>query len=214
MIDGKTAEKFAEYMKKYTDLYEYLAQVVRRYIPNSQPLIVDLGAGPGLLSLEIHKKIPKAVIVGIDPLVKMLKLADENAKDARFKQLSIMAGLSEKIPLKNNTVDVVVSRFSLPYWKQPAGSFSEISRVLKPGGRVVLEALNREFSVWKLFIIKIHMLLNLAGGDVARYHLDAYKNAYTMDQVKTFLADVGFVIIETEGTKKDWKFIVVAEKKS
>lgn len=212
LVDDKTAKEFEKYMKKYPDLYEHLAQVVLDNIPNSKPLIIDLGVGPGLLSLEIHKKIPNATIFGVDPSNKMLKLADENAKEAGFDKFKTILGMSEKIPVNNNSTDVLVSRFSLVYWKNRKISFTEINRVLKSNGRVILECLNKDFPRWKLFLIKLHMLVNLAGKDVVRYHIDAYKKAYTIDQVEQLLADAKFTIINKEGNKKDWKFIVVAKK--
>jgi len=209
LINDKTAEKFAKYMKKYPNLYKFLACIVQKHMINAHPIIIDLGVGPGLLSLELHKKIPNAKIIGVDPLQKMLQLANENAC---FDTFEALLGSSEEIPVEDDSADIVVSRFSLPYWKDPNSSFTEIYRVLKPGGRIILEALNRDFPVWRLFLIKLHMLINSAGGDVTKYHLDAYKTAYAIGQVEQFLTDANFHIIEREGNKKDWKFLVVAEK--
>ena len=213
MINDKTAEEFAAYMKKFNDLYEYLASVIQRYTLSPYPLILDLGAGPGLLSVEIFRKIPQATIIGIDPLIKMLQLAKGNVKNTDFQTFEPIVGVSENIPLKNSTVDVIASRFSLPYWIQPNKSFEEMMRVLKPGGKVVLEELNRDFPTWKLFCIKIHMLFNRAGRDVTKYHTDAYKLAHTLDQVEHFFTDAGFTISEKKGKKNEWKFIIVADKK-
>jgi ubiquinone/menaquinone biosynthesis C-methylase UbiE len=213
LVDDKTAEEFAAYMQKFNDLYEYLASLVQRHSSSSHPFILDLGAGPGLLSVEIFRKIPQATIIGIDPLIKMLQLAKGNVKNADFQPFEPVVGVSENIPLKNNTVDVIASRFSLPYWTQPNKSFQEMMRVLKPGGKVILEALNRDFPTWKLFSIKIHMLFNRAGRDVTRYHVDAYKLAHTIEQVEQFFTDAGFTISEKEGKKNEWRFIIVAEKK-
>ena len=213
MVDDKTAEEFAAYMKKFIDLYEYLASVVQRHSSTSHPFILDLGAGPGLLSVEIFRKIPQATIIGIDPLIKMLQLANGNVKNADFQTFEPVVGVSENIPLKDNTVDMIASRFSLPYWTQPNKSFQEMMRVLKPGGKVVLEALNRDFPTWKLFSIKIHMLFNRAGRDVTKYHVDAYKLAHTVKQVEQFFIEAGFTISEKEGKKNEWRFIIVAEKK-
>ena len=155
MVDDKTAEKFAKYMKKYPDLYQNLAGIVKKYATNAKPVIIDLGAGPGLLSLELHKKIPDAKIIGVDPLQKMLQLAKSNAC---FDSFEAKLGSSENIPVNNDSADIVVSRFSLPYWKDPNSSFKEIYRVLKPRGKIILEALNRDFPMWRLFLIKIHMI--------------------------------------------------------
>jgi len=213
LVDDKTAEEFAAYMKKFNDLYEYLASVVQRHSSSSHPFILDLGVGPGLLSIEIFRKMPQATIIGIDPLIKMLQLAKGNVKNVDFQTFEPVIGVSENIPLKNNTVDIIASRFSLPYWTQPKKSFQEMMRVLKPGGKVILEALNRDFPTWKLLLIKIRMLFNRAGRDVTKYHVDAYKLAHTVEQVGQFFIDTGFTISEKEGEKSEWRFIIVAEKK-
>jgi ubiquinone/menaquinone biosynthesis C-methylase UbiE len=213
LIDDKTAEEFAIYMKKFNDLYEHLASVIQKHTSLSHPFILDLGVGPGLLSVEIFRKIPQATIIGIDPLIKMLQLANENVKKVNYQTFEPVVGVSENIPLKNNSVDTIASRFSLPYWIQPNKSFDEIARVLKPSGKIILEALNRDFPTWKLLLIKIRMLFNRAGRDVTKYHADAYKLAHTIEQVEQFIIDAGLMILEKEGKKNGWRFIIVAEKK-
>jgi hypothetical protein len=57
------------------------------------------------------------------------------------------------------------------------------------------------------------MLFNRAGRDVTRYHIDAYHLAHTQDEVEMFFKKSGFDILEKEGKKNEWKFIIVAEKK-
>jgi ubiquinone/menaquinone biosynthesis C-methylase UbiE len=200
-------------MKKFTDLYIALSGSVKNHTTTSHPYILDLGCGPGLLSIEILKKIPDAMVIGIDPLIKMLVLAKENTDTSGVQIFEPVLGVSEKIPLKDNSIDTIVSRFSLPYWKQPLESFLEMNRVVKPKGKIVFEALNRNFPKWKLFGIKVGMLLNHAGRDVTKYHVDAYPLAHTQEEVETLFKKSGFAILEKEGKKNEWKFIIVAEKK-
>ncbi|KYK33140.1 MAG: hypothetical protein AYK22_01130 [Thermoplasmatales archaeon SG8-52-3] len=210
-LNEKTVERFSNYMKKYPELYRYLAEVVKKNISNktNKPVIVDLGVGPGLLSQALIKQIPNANIIGIDPSDKMLNIANKNVKKERFQT---MIGISENIPLKNNTVDIVVSRFSLTYWDKPKESFTEINRILKPGGKLILEALNKKFSRTKLFFIKIHMFFKSAGLDVIRYHSEAFKTAYTISQVEHILKNSGFNLVFKETEKNDWKYILISEK--
>jgi len=211
VLNKKTVKQFEKYIKKYPELYEYLAGIVKTNIPRNinNPNIVDLGAGPGLLSLEILNKIPNAKIIAVDPSEEMLKSARKNVENKNFET---RIGSSEKIPVTSGASDIVVIRFNLSYWSDPKKGFEEINRILKPGGKVVLEALNRDFPKYRLFFMKIHMIFNFAGGSLIRYHMDAYKTAYTINSVKKLLKDSNFKITYIEGDKKDWKFIVAAEK--
>ncbi len=212
VLNEKNIKSFENYMKKFPELYRYLGDIVKKNIKKSvkKPHIIEIGIGPGLLSRELSKMIPNAKISGVDPSEKMLKRASKNVKNEDF---TAIRGSSEKIPVKDNSIDIVVSRFSLTYWKNPIDSFNEIHRVLKSEGKIVFEVLNKEFPGWKLFLIKIKMFFSSASSEIIRYHTEAYKTAYTIDSVKSILKKTGFEVVSLEGAKKDWRFIVVAKKK-
>jgi ubiquinone/menaquinone biosynthesis C-methylase UbiE len=198
-------------MKKYPELYIYLSNIVKQFATKSvnKPLIVDLGVGTGLLPMEMIRAIPNAKILGVDPSEEMLKKANENIKNNNFEA---KIGKAESIPLDSEKADIVVSRFSLAYWNPPEAGFKEIYRILKSGGIIVLEVLNKDIPKQKLYSIKIQMHLKSASNDVIKYHIDAYKTAYSFDEVKGFLLNLNFKVIYSEYTKKDWKFIIVAQK--
>ena len=212
-LNENNVERFTNYMKKYPELYESLTDIVKKYIPKKaiKPAIIDLGVGPGLLSKEIINQIPESKVIGIDPSQIMLDTANKNVN---YDNFSTLLGTSEKIPLDNSNADIVVSRFSLTYWDNPKESFKEINRILKPSGILILEALNKRFSKFRLFAIKLHMIIKGAGSEVIRYHLEAYKTAYEIDQVIVFLKNSGFDIVYEESNKKDWKFVIVSKKKT
>ena len=206
-FDQNTAINFEKYMKRYPQFYQYLANIVKKNIAyNKKAVILDLGIGPGLLTKEINNILPDAQVIGIDPSEDMLKLSKKNA----FVETKI--GFAENIPMENNSVDVVVSRFNLTYWKDSKKGFNEINRVLKPGGKFILEALNKDFSHLKLLLLSIFMVLKGSGFNIARYHHDSYKTAYSINHVKKLYIDAGFEIIYSEGLNKDWKYIFVGKK--
>ena len=101
LVDDKTAEEFTLYMKKFTDLYSSLSIIVQTYTSRPHPVILDLGCGPGLLSVEIQKQIPDSMVIGIDPLIKMLVLANKNMEETGFRGFNPILGVSEKIAVKN-----------------------------------------------------------------------------------------------------------------
>jgi len=212
VLDDDTMARFEKYIKKFPELYSHLGDIVKKNIPKSvkKPLIVDLGCGPGLLTQIMFQKIQSAVIIDVDPSSKMLEFANKNNENKNFEA---RPGSAENLPVTNNSVDIVVSRFSLTYWKKPMDGFAEINRTLKPKGRVVLEFLNKDFPRWKLFLIKVRMYFRFAGYNEIRYHSNAYKTAYSLDSVKKLFKDSGFKIISEEGNKKEWRYIIVAQKK-
>jgi len=213
-INDSIAKEFTIYMKKYPKLYQNLAFTISKEITNEpkKPIILDLGSGPGLLNKEIKKLIPNSIIYSLDASIKMLKNADKCHYKSDYEQINGILSIAENIPLKSNSIDILVSRFSLSYWKKPRTAISEINRVLKPGGKLILETLNKNFPKWKLFLIKIHMKLNFANKNIIQYHLEAYKSAYTIDQINKLLEDSKIEIIRKEGHNKDWKYNIVAIK--
>ena len=206
-FDEKECKQFEGYMQKYLYLYRNLVDIVKRYVTTStHPVIVDLGVGPGLLSKEMNKMIPDARIIGIDPSEQMISLANKNAKiDSRI-------GSSEQLPLEDESVDVVVTRYTLTYWKNPNLGFLEISRVLKPNGVFIIEALNKDFSKLRLFLIKLLMLFKKSSFSVAQYHVDAYKTAFSIKSVVELFEKNGFTIIQRKSNANDWMFLLVGKK--
>lgn len=210
-ITPATARDFDAYMKRFPELYRDLAGHVSRYVTVEHPVLVDIGCGSGLLACELQGQFRSGTVLGLDPMRQMLALAKENARDTGCA-LTLLQGVSEALPLASTSVDAITSRFSLPYWPRPEHSFREMYRVLKPGGVMVLDALNREFPRWKLRAIGVQMRVKKAGFDVMKYHVDAYDLAHTREQVHRYFTGAGFHIVETLGRPKEWKFLVVARK--
>ena len=213
-INDNIAKEFTKYMIKYPDLYKNLAYTIYKEIAQDikNPIILDLGSGPGLINKEIKNLLPDSVILSLDESIKMLKNAEKYHYNPNNKFINSILSIAENLPLKSNSIDILVSRFSLSYWKNPKKAILEVNRVIKPGGKFVLEILNKKFPKWKLFLIKIHMYINFAGSNVVKYHIDAYNNAYDIDQVILLLKSGGFNISRRKGYPKGWKYKIIATK--
>jgi ubiquinone/menaquinone biosynthesis C-methylase UbiE len=106
--------------------------------------VLDVGGGPGHVAVLIARRRPDATIVGADIDPAMVARASARAQREGFGdrvrfEVADVAGL----PLEAESVDLVVSSFSLHHWPDPAAALCEIHRVLRPGGRAILYDLPR-----------------------------------------------------------------------
>jgi ubiquinone/menaquinone biosynthesis C-methylase UbiE len=73
-------------------------------------------------------------VTGIDFTDEMLRKADRNLKKLGYKNVSFVKGDIEIMPLPDNNFDIVLSNCVLNLVPDKKKAFSEIYRVLKPGG--------------------------------------------------------------------------------
>jgi arsenite methyltransferase len=98
-------------------------------------IVVDLGSGAGNDAFIARKVVGSAgKVIGIDFTPEMIHKARENAEKLGFNNIEFRQGDIEDMPLTSNKVDVVVSNCVLNLVPNKHKVFSEIYRVLKPGG--------------------------------------------------------------------------------
>ena len=136
--------------------FRLLRRMIARKLANYQPegILVDVGCGPGRLTLLISQHHPDLHVVGVDAADEMIRTATLNA---RLLGLSNRAefhlGDVTDLRMADNTIDFALSTLSLHHWSDPSHSFSEIHRILKPGGQLLLFDLRRDsrrFFYWLL----------------------------------------------------------------
>ncbi len=109
---------------------------------------VDLGCGAGQLVLEIARHAPGLHVTGIDLSEKLLADARQSARQAGLEErVDFRLGNVEKIPFPDQSLDMVISTFSLHHWTNPVKVLNEIDRVLKPGGAFYIFDLRRDMAL-------------------------------------------------------------------
>jgi arsenite methyltransferase len=101
-------------------------------------IVLDIGAGAGLdLLLAARRVGPRGRAIAVDMTPAMRTLARENAARAGLSErVDIRPGLAEDLPLGKDSVDFVLTNGVLNLTSDKVRAFSEIRRVLKPGGRL------------------------------------------------------------------------------
>jgi SAM-dependent methyltransferase len=120
------------------DYYVTVAEDVLRYCRPEPGLWVDLGSGSGGLGLALALASTSTVLL-IDPNADALSKALEKARDSGLASRVVpIVAPAERIPLPDACVEVVTSRGSILFWKDPPQGLREVYRILRPGGRAMI----------------------------------------------------------------------------
>jgi len=76
--------------------------------------------------------------VGIDLIPEMLQRAEENLKLAKLKNVTFEESSADKLSFPDESFDVVISNGAFNLVTDKAKALSEVFRVLKPGGRLMI----------------------------------------------------------------------------
>jgi ubiquinone/menaquinone biosynthesis C-methylase UbiE len=106
----------------------------RRLVPAAEGRVLEIGIGSGL-NLPFYGKGATHVI-GLDPSSKMLSMARESTRGTS-QSLELLEASAEAIPLDDQSVDTVVSTWTLCTIPDVMCALGEMRRVLKPGGRLL-----------------------------------------------------------------------------
>jgi ubiquinone/menaquinone biosynthesis C-methylase UbiE len=117
--------------------------------------LVDIGCGPGYLTVDILKAFPHLTVTGMDIAGEMVQKASGNVSRLGFgARAGFYQGDIHGLPFESGSVDFVVSTLSMHHWTDPSLAVSEIYRVLKPGSGFLLFDLRRDSPRLFYWIIK------------------------------------------------------------
>ncbi|WP_214021594.1 class I SAM-dependent methyltransferase [Methanoculleus sp.] len=139
-VPGRFDREGAEDMNRiaktvFAPIYPVIAQQVLERCGISRGRCLDVGSGPGSLGIALAQASDLAVTL-LDSSPEMIAIAEGNVREAGLSaRVALLEGDVHEIPLPDGSVDLAVSRGSIFFWEDLARAFSEIHRVLAPGGR-------------------------------------------------------------------------------
>jgi ArsR family transcriptional regulator len=155
--------------------WQGLAETLLTLMP---PMVIaDLGAGEGTFSQLLARRSKK--VIAVDNSEKMVEYGRELARKHGVKNLEYRKGDLEEVPIRDATVDLAFFSQALHHAQHPQRAVAEASRILKPGGRIVVLDLLRH------------------GYEEARELYADLWLGFTEVEVTRFLRQAGFKNIET-----------------
>ena len=117
---------------------------------NQPKLILDIATGTGDFAIEALSLKPRKII-GIDISEGMLSIGRKKLiKRNLTNKIELLTGDSEALPFKDNLFDAIIVSFGVRNFENLEKGLSDMLRVLKPGGKLVI----LEFSKPKSFPFK------------------------------------------------------------
>ncbi|KAF9035047.1 S-adenosyl-L-methionine-dependent methyltransferase [Hymenopellis radicata] len=164
---------------------------------------LDLGSGGGLdVFLASQHVGPSGKCIGVDMNEQMLSLARRNAIKGNCKNVEFVKAFISALPIESATVDIVSSNCVInlvPEEDKPA-VFTEVYRVLKPGGRVAISD-----------ILLKKSLPDILKNDLS-LHVECIAGANTPEQYRQWMMAAGFLDIVFVDTKKDMSIYKTAPR--
>ena len=104
--------------------------------------VLDLGSGAGIdVFLAAHKVGEPGRVIGVDLTEDMVARGRQLAQEHGFGNVEFRQGDIEHLPVDSGSVDIVISNCVINLTPDKLASFTEIHRVLKPGGRILISDL-------------------------------------------------------------------------
>ena len=157
-----------------------------RLLKNHQPkLILDIATGTGDFAIEALSLNPEKII-GVDISEGMLSIGREKLiKKNLTDKIELLSGDSEVLPFEDNFFDAVIVSFGVRNFENLEKGLSNMLRVLKPGGKVVILEFSKpkSFPFKQIYQFYFQWILPKIGKLISKNHA-AY--TYLPDSVEAF----------------------------
>ncbi len=175
----QVARMFNNIAGKYDFLNHFLSmgidkiwrkRVIKLLSHIDQPYILDVATGTGDLALLAHKRLG-CKVTGVDISTGMLNVAEKKIKDRGVKKfVTVVEGDSENLPFDDDSFDAVMVAFGVRNFENLNKGLIEMTRVLKPGGRMVVLEFSRplSFPFKQLYFFYFKRMLPFFGGLISK----------------------------------------------
>ncbi len=156
--------------------------------------VLELGSGPGQLSIEIAKRLKTGGVTGLDISESMVRIATEKVEREGMKNIRFFVGRIEDFSGEDGSFDVCVNSY-LIHWINDANSFlRSIHRVLRVGGKLGIISPSTE---WYREIRQAYRKVMARYGEHLPRHLleePVGLRIYTEEELHDLLVSAGFEI--------------------
>lgn len=168
---------------------------------------LDIGFGAGFPLTELAMRLGESCkVYGIDPWEAAIKRTEKKLNIYCIDNVEIIRGVAEDIPLKDNSIDLIVSNNGINNVLDLDKVLSECSRVIKSNGQFV-QTMNTQNTMIEFYDIMIRVLSeNGMQKEIENIHQHIYSKRRPIDEIRSKLEDNLFEIKDIITDKFEYKF--------
>ena len=115
---------------------EYLNYTLSCVGPRREETLLEVAAGTCACGRSFAPRV--RTVVCLDATLPMLQIGQQQAQQEQLDNMIFVKGYAEELPFLENSFDIVFSRLAFHHFTDVSCAFSEMARVLKPGGKLVM----------------------------------------------------------------------------
>lgn len=115
--------------------------MLKKYRPQQ---ILDIATGTGDMALQAYKMLEPQQVTGVDISAQMLEVGRQKiSREGLSDRITLEPGDSENLQFPNNRFDAAMAAFGVRNFENLEKGLSEMYRVLKPGGQLLIIEFSR-----------------------------------------------------------------------
>ena len=111
--------------------WDYRDETIFKHVPKGTGALVEVGCGEGLLTEKAMKRFPDKDVSAIEP-------NPENVEICKSFGINVTEGSVYQLPFEDDSIDCVLFIEVVEHLDDPELALKELSRIVKPGGRLIM----------------------------------------------------------------------------
>lgn len=136
-----------ERLERKVNPMEFVDKYLKPHMESlSGGMVLDVGCGPGVFLEVLGNNYPNLTMTGVD--LSEARIEQANLKLSGLPNAKALSADVYHLPFPDNTFDFIYARFIFEYLEQPIAAATELYRVCKPGGKLLLLDLDSQFTFY------------------------------------------------------------------
>ncbi len=175
---------------------DHLNLIVDLTAPGGSDKVLDVATGNGFLAFEFAKRVSGANVIGCDMTRDMLLVAERIQREQGIDNLDFRVMDAESLGFEDESFNIVSCRFAFHHFTDPGKAVSEMARVCKTGGKIVLvDGLSSEDATKSEYHNRIEQLRD-----------PSHVRLYSQPELAGMLKDAGLKVLHARNWDADFYF--------